>query len=78
MASNTELANVPLFKYLGGWMAANDSDHMAITQNIAKARAQWGQLCRLLTRRGASHRLMGMFTKQRHKQYYSMVQKHGR
>jgi len=62
-AGNTELANVTSFKYLGRWMAANDSDHMAVTQNIAKARAQWGQLCHLLTRRGASHRLMGLFYK---------------
>ncbi len=62
-AGNTDLADVPAFKYLGRWMAANDSDHMAVTQNIAKARARWGQLCRLLTRRGASHRLMGLFYK---------------
>jgi len=62
-AGNTELATVASFKYLGRWMSADDSDTMAVTQNIAKARAQWGQLCRILTRQGASRRIMGLFYK---------------
>ena len=44
-------------------MSADDSDVMAVTQNIRKARMRWGQLCRLLTRRGASRRVMGHFYK---------------
>jgi len=36
---------------------------MAVTQNILKARMQWGQLSQLLTRRGASQCLMGLFYK---------------
>ena len=62
-AGNTELATVASFKYLGRWMSADDSDTMAVTQNIAKARARWGQLCRILTRQGASRRIMGLFYK---------------
>jgi len=62
-AGNTELANVASFKYLGRWMSADDSNTMAVTQNIAKARTQWGQLCRILTRQGASRWIMGLFYK---------------
>jgi len=62
-AGNTDLAQVTSFKYLGRWMSLDDSDTMAVTQNIAKARARWGQLCRLLTRQGASCKAMGVFYK---------------
>jgi len=62
-AGETTLDVVPAFKYLGRWMASDDSDVMAVTQNISKARMRWGQLCRLLTRRGASRRVMGLFYK---------------
>jgi len=60
-AGNTELTTVASFKYLGCWMLANDSDTMAVTQNIAKARTRWGQLCHILTQQGASCRIMGLF-----------------
>jgi len=62
-AGDTNLAQVTSFKYLGRWMSSDDSDSMAVTQNIAKARARWGQLCRLLTRQGASRTAMGLFYK---------------
>jgi len=62
-AGNTELATVASFKYLGRWMSADDSDTMAVTQNIAKVRSRWGQLCRILTRQGASCWIMGLFYK---------------
>ncbi len=60
-AGNTELATIASFKYLGCWMSANDSDTMAVTQNIAKACSRWGQLCCILTRQGASRQIMGLF-----------------
>jgi len=37
-AGNTALTSIQSFKYLGQWMSADDSDAMAITQNILKAR----------------------------------------
>jgi len=37
MARTTNLVQVTSFKYLGHWMLLDDSDTMAITQNIAKA-----------------------------------------
>jgi len=37
MASNTTLEAVSDFKYLGRWMSANDSDVMAVAQNLKKA-----------------------------------------
>jgi len=62
-AGDTDLAHVDSFKYLGRWMSADDSDTMAVSQNIARARIRWGQLCRLLTRQGASRKAMGLFYK---------------
>ncbi len=47
-----------LFWYLGQWMLVDDSDTMAISQNILKARMQWGQLCWLLTSCGASRHIL--------------------
>jgi len=62
-AGATDLAHVNSFKYLGQWMLADDSDTMAVSQNIAKARVWWGQLCRLLTCQGTSRKAMGFFYK---------------
>ncbi len=62
-AGNTNLTQVDAFKYLGRWMTADDTDDRAVRENITKARARWGQLCRLLTRQGASRRVMGLFYK---------------
>jgi len=62
-AGATNLATVDAFKYLGRWMTADDTDDRAVRENISKARARWGQLCRLLTRQGASTRVMGHFYK---------------
>ncbi len=62
-AGSTTLEAVADFKYLGRWMSANDSDAMAVTQNLKKARQRWGQLCRLLTRKHANRRVMGLFYK---------------
>ena len=44
-------------------MSANDSDAMAVAQNLKKARQRWGQLCRLLTRKHANRCVMGLFYK---------------
>ena len=44
-------------------MSVDDSDTMAVSQNILKARVRWGQLSRLLTRHGASRKIMGLFYK---------------
>jgi len=62
-AGTTDLAHVDSFKYLGRWMSANDSNTMAVAQNITKARIWWGQLCQLLTQQGASRKAMGLFYK---------------
>ncbi len=62
-AGNTDLAHVDSFKYLGQWMSANDSDTMAVSQNIARARIRWGQLCQLLTQQGALRKAMGLYYK---------------
>jgi len=62
-AGDTTLEAVSDFKYLGRWMSANDSDAMAVAQNLKKARQRWGQLCRLLTRKHANRRVMGLFYK---------------
>jgi len=59
----TNLAQVDAFKYLGQWMTADDTDDCAVQENITKARAHWGQLCRLLTCQGASRWVMGLFYK---------------
>jgi len=63
MASNTTLEAVSNFKYLGRWMSANDSDAMAVAQNLKKVHQQWGQLCCLLTRNHANWHMMGLFYK---------------
>jgi len=62
-AGATNLAQVNAFKYLGRWMTADDTDDRAVSENISKARARWGQLCCLLTRQGASPSVMGYFYK---------------
>ncbi len=62
-AGTTNLAQVEAFKYLGRWMTADDTDDRAVRENITKARTRWGQLCRLLTRQGASQQIMGQFYK---------------
>jgi len=62
-AGDTTFDNVADFKYLGQWMSTNDSDITVVAQNIKKARQQWGQLCRLLTRHGANRWVMGLFYK---------------
>jgi len=48
-AMATDLTQVDSFKYLGCWMSLDDTDTVAVAQNIAKAQARWGHLCRLLT-----------------------------
>jgi len=62
-AGSTTLEAVSDFKYLGRWMSANDSDAMAVAQNLKKARQRWGQLCHLLTRKHANRCMMGLFYK---------------
>jgi len=62
-AGGTNLENVMDFKYLGRWMSADDSNTTAVVQNLKKARQRWGQLCRLLTRKHANRRVMGLFYK---------------
>jgi len=63
MAGNVVMDTVPAFRYLGRWMTADDSNAMAVSQNILKAQMRWGQLCQVLTQCGASRRVMGMFYK---------------
>jgi len=63
MTGLTKLAQVTSFKYLGWWLSLDNSDTMAVAQNITKASAHLGQLCHLLTQQGASHWAMGLFYK---------------
>ena len=52
---------VSLFKYLGRWLANDNSDSMAVTKNLQKARARWGRISRLLSRSTASSTTMARF-----------------
>jgi hypothetical protein len=49
-----QLTIVPEFKYLGRVVARDDSDLAACLRNVARARAKWGEISRILRRDGAS------------------------
>lgn len=52
---------VSFFKYLGRWLADDDSDTLAVTKNLQKARLRWGRISRLLSRQTASPTTMARF-----------------
>ena len=60
-SGNQELEYITEFLYLGSILHQDDNDAPAIRHNIAKARARWHRISRLLKREGASARTMGTF-----------------
>ena len=58
-----EVETVATFKYLGRWLACDDSDQTAVTANLQKARDRWGRVSRVLTREGANPQVMASFYK---------------
>ena len=54
LVGTKQLNMVDEFKYLGRVVACNDSDLAACLRNLARARAKWGEISRVLQRKGAS------------------------
>jgi hypothetical protein len=54
-----EIETVNTFRYLGRELTSDDSDWEAVRRNLAKARARWGRLAKILSRDGASPKVMG-------------------
>jgi hypothetical protein len=57
------IENVKEFKYLGRILQSNDKDMAAVTNNLQRARTKWGQIGRILSRKGANPRSMATFYK---------------
>jgi len=76
-AGNVVIDTVPAFRYLGRRMTADDSDAMAVSQNILKARMRWGQLCRVLTRRAHPERSWACSTRQLSRPCCCLEPRHG-
>ena len=57
------LQAVPSFKYLGIILTEGDDDWPAVTGNLGKARKSWGRLQWILSREGATKRVLGNFFK---------------
>lgn len=57
------LEAVRTFRYLGRELSHDNSDWLAVTTNVKKARAKWGQISRVLCRQGASPRVSALFYK---------------
>lgn len=55
------LEKVDVFKYLGRLLVMNDDDGPALVRNLSRARSQWGRFSPVLTREGASPKVMGYF-----------------
>ena len=51
------------FKYLGRVLDAQDDDSIAVERQLARARARWGRVGKVLTSVGANARTMGFFYK---------------
>ena len=58
---NALIGNVFSVKYLGRWISEDDSDDLAISMNIKKARNRWSQIYRLLSRDRARPKTMACF-----------------
>jgi hypothetical protein len=61
--NGSPLEAVPSFLYLGRWLSHDDSDWFVVIRNIQKAHTRWGMISRLLSRQGASPRIMSVFYK---------------
>mmetsp|Transcript_33167 Transcript_33167/g.71665 ORF Transcript_33167/g.71665 Transcript_33167/m.71665 type:complete len:140 (-) Transcript_33167:86-505(-) len=62
-AYGEELERVETFKYLGRFMAQDDSDVQAVRANLRKARKVWARISRVLCSENAKPRVCGMFYK---------------
>jgi hypothetical protein len=56
-----EIKIVREFKYLGRITSDDDDDLPAVRENMKKARKRWARVSRVLTRNGASPKMMGKF-----------------
>ena len=54
---------VTSFRYLGRVISAADDNWPAVVWNLAKARAVWRRMTRILSREGAETRVSGFFFK---------------
>ena len=57
------LEMVTSFRYPGRVISAADDDWLAVVQNLAKARAVWRRMTRILSREGARPWVSGFFFK---------------
>lgn len=62
-AVGVELESVSTFKYLGRPLSKTDSDWPALHRNLAKARAKWAMISKVLVREGATPVISGKFYK---------------
>ena len=58
-----QLQTVPRFKYLGRILTEGDDDWPAVAGNLAKSRKSSGRLQGILSREGATKRVLGNFFK---------------
>jgi hypothetical protein len=58
-----KIDKVSEFKYLGRILEETDDDERAANRQLARARARWSRIARILTIDGASPRVMGYFYK---------------
>jgi exonuclease III len=59
--NSSPIENVSKFLYLGRYLSADDSDDVAIWQDIVKARYRWHRCGRVLSSLGATPRIMARF-----------------
>jgi hypothetical protein len=62
-AGDTELEAVDSFRYLGKPMVADNSDSLAVSYNLKKARCRWAQVSRVLTKQHIGSKTAGFFYK---------------
>ena len=58
-----QLQAVPSFKYMGRILTEGDDDWPEVAGNLGKARKSWGRLQGVLSREGATKRVLGNFFK---------------
>ena len=58
-----QLQTVPRFKYLGRILTEGDNNWPAVAGNLVKARKSWGRMQGVLSREGATKRVLGNFFK---------------
>ena len=58
-----QLQTAPRFKYLGRILTEGDNDWPAVVGNLVNSRKSWGRLQGILSREGATKRVLGNFFK---------------